>query len=331
MKLLHATDIHTEITKYEAIVNHANSSDVDAVLVTGDFVDKDSQAFPQAFAISLNKALEQYAGPELKGAINELNFTVEKAQKMEQAGATREDLESLISEAKNIQLKIGELEKNDPNVEKIHDVALEGFRGYQTAEAKAVDQVLGKSSKPVYGVTGNHDPVWLYQAMDNVHFLDKEGSVEIKGIKFAGTPSTYESVRGIPMDDYSHLGDYVVEAMGGTVESSPEYNRLKNEDFDVLATHAGVADRIANDTMMQNQPDSIMYKLMKEKGAKLNLSGHFHGELENHLRKVDDILNLNPGSDKVYEIDMEKRANGVYVNKISVYRYNLEDVGTSSN
>ena len=38
VKILHATDVHTDLKKYEKLVNYANSSDVDAFLITGDLL-----------------------------------------------------------------------------------------------------------------------------------------------------------------------------------------------------------------------------------------------------------------------------------------------------
>lgn len=354
VKILHATDVHTDLKKYEAIVNHANSSDVDAVLITGDLTDKDSEAYHSVYAQLMGKSIKASAGKEVLDIAKKQTELAKRVMPlvglMQQTGARPEDLEGLIegldadkdkktrlkADAKDIKINAEKLQKlgeefkksleADPNYAKINSEVITEFRKYQTSEIKSVNEVLVKSKKPVYAVTGNHDPNFISELMD-IHFLDKDGSADIKGIRFAGTPSTYEMPKGIPQEDYSHLEDYVVEGEGKKVEGSREYNRLKDEKIDVLATHGGLADRLERDNYKHKKPDQVMYKLMKDKEVKLNLSGHFHEEL---IKKVDNILQLNPGTERVYEIEMEKKDKGVYVNKVTVYKYVL-DVGTSEN
>ena len=234
VKILHATDVHTDLKKYEKLVNYANSSDVDAFLITGDLTDKDSKAY----SIMSSKAV-----------INAIK-----------KNTANENLESIIK-----RLKTGEaILKDHPAKERILSEALNEFRAYQLAEIKAVYNILGNCKKQVYAVTGNHDPDFISEEMDNIHFLDKDGSAEICGIKFAGTPSTYELPAGVLPMDYTHLRDYVFDD-AEDVAYSPEYNRLRNEKIDVLATHGGLADRLTRDILSGKRPDHVMYKLIKEK------------------------------------------------------------------
>ncbi len=353
MKLLHATDVHTDLRKYEAIVNHANSSNVDAVLITGDLSDKDSGAYQKIYQTAMRSAIEKHASKE---ALATLKNTEAAAQSvfplinlMQHTGAKPENLEALIGEldvdenikerlktdAKDFKANFEKFRKlneqfqaalkKDQNSEKIENEADKTFEDYQKKEIKDIHAVLSQCKKQVYAVTGNHDPGFISEFMENVHFLDKDGTAEICGIRFAGTPSTYESVKGITDKNYKHLEDYVIKSKEGEVEKSPEYNRLKKDKFDVLATHCGIADRTYRDKMQG--PDMVAYRLMKEKEVKLNLSGHIHDEL---IKKVDDILQLNPGAERVYEIDMEKKDGKVHINKVVVYKYVL-DAGTSNN
>ena len=62
VKILHATDVHTDLKKYEAIVNQANNSEVDAVLITGDLTDKDSKAYGAFHSIAFINAVGKIAG-----------------------------------------------------------------------------------------------------------------------------------------------------------------------------------------------------------------------------------------------------------------------------
>lgn len=305
MKIVHCTDPHTDLRKFQAVVNHANSSDANAVLITGDLTDKDSEAYETVYPQFFQRALVK----------NGRKF-VSRLDEAKKEG-NKKKLEAILKEL-----------DNSPEGEAIEKEAQKDFRAYQISEMQAIDKILAGLNKPAYAVTGNHDPDFTYKIMENVHFLDKEGSVEIGGIRFAGTPSTYEPVKNISYLDYSHLGDYVVEGDGRKVEDSPEYNRLKGESIDVLATHCGLADRLERDTYRDKKPDQVMYKLIRDKGVKLNLSGHFHEQL---IKKVDDILQLNPGSERVYEIDMDKKDGKVIVNEVVVYKYVLDKVGTSEN
>ena len=249
VKILHATDVHTDLKKYEAIVNQANNSEVDAVIISGDLTDKDSEAYQVICSQLVTSSLKKYGGEEA-------------VRKIEQTG--RIDLSALLEDLGN------------DNSKKFIEETVKAFRAYQASEIKAIDEVLKACKKPIYAVTGNHDPIFTYKLMENVHFLDREGSAAIGGINFAGTPSTYEMVPGILPVDYGHLGDYNVD---GNVADSPEYRRLSGESIDVLVTHCGLLDRLKRDTMRGKKPDQIMYKTMKEKGVRLNLSGHFHEKL----------------------------------------------------
>lgn len=287
VKILHATDVHTDLKKYEAIVNHANNSKVDAVIISGDLTDKDSVAYPAICSELITASVKKYGSEALVKHIEETE---------------RIDLSAVLED-------LGE-DKSKKVLEEAH----KAFRAYQVSEMKAIDEILKGCKKPIYAVTGNHDPIFTYQFMENVHFLDREGSAVIGGLKLAGTPSTYEMVPGILPVDYGHLRDYNVD---GNVDSSPEYRRLNGQDIDVLVTHCGLVDRLQRDTMRGKKPDQIMYKIMKEKGVKVNLSGHFHEKLHG---VHEGILQLNPGSDLFFEIDLKKGSKGTLAENVEIYQ-----------
>ncbi|MDP4012838.1 MAG: metallophosphoesterase [Candidatus Nanoarchaeia archaeon] len=313
MRLVHVTDLHTDLKKYERAVNYVNSSGADGLIITGDLTDRNSVTYPQAYKEAVMKAKVKNASPEVSDLMKQHDFLVGKNVEMKKKGATDEDLEDLIGEFQILESKI---EKAlEPIRGEIDKSALQLFRNYQVSEAQEVDEILGGAKSTVLAVLGNHDPYFLPEVMENIHFLDRAGSVELSGLRFAGTPSTYEMVRGIPMNDYTHLGDYVVD---GQVSESPEYNRLKGQKIDVLATHTTLLDRLTKDTMRGKKPDQVMLRILQESGAKLNLGGHFH---EPSQGRVSDILNLNPGDGQIYDMEIEKVNGAARVKKLIIYGF----------
>src|SRR3989344_197354 len=74
VKILFASDLHSDLGKYQAIVNHANAQSIDAVLFGGDFVDggipkkvgKETRLIP-AHGYFLDRVLESmFTEEELK-------------------------------------------------------------------------------------------------------------------------------------------------------------------------------------------------------------------------------------------------------------------------
>lgn len=342
-KLFVASDLHGELEKYEALVSHTNSSDIDAVVINGDFVNKTDPETGYDFVrvigerrfkyVSNKERIQEFAQlsqivSTIESNLQELDGDKEKLARLIVQGDRLEDKVKvvLLDALENHDENISKLEILGPEVEKeeaenIQRGLLEAVK-YIEDKVKSVDEVLGKSKKPVYGVAGNHDPNFVYEIMKHVKFLDKTGSVDIKGVKIAGNPSTSEFLRGFEGLEqlYDHLYNYpgvkdenVSEFLKeNPVDNTDLYQRLKDEPIDVLFLHKGVGDKMAPG---QNGYDPVAYKLVKEKRVPV-FCGHFHDSL---ISNVNDILGIRSGPDIAYEVDID--AESKRINYIDVYRF----------
>ena len=177
MRLLHATDVHTDLRKYEAIVKHANSNPVDAVLITGDLTDKDSETYQRVYTTAIRSTIEKHVSKDtleiLKNAEAAAQSVIPLINLMQRTGSKPENLESLVSklnvdtkvkdkliaDAKNFNINLSSYEKlakefqsaleADSNAEKIEEESDKIFESYQKKEMKDVDTIFSKCKKPV--------------------------------------------------------------------------------------------------------------------------------------------------------------------------------------
>ncbi|MFT4310951.1 MAG: hypothetical protein ACMXYC_04955, partial [Candidatus Woesearchaeota archaeon] len=130
------------------------------------------------------------------------------------------------------------------------------------------------------GIPGNHDTQAIYDAIPNMHFLNKGAPKTIGGIRFAGAINAYETkmmsidgkkpldiivedddISGVDLTQFKEarsqmeqdlkkkFGDKVnPEALAKIIDynlkiqlgaQSPVYQKLKDEEFDVLVSHKG--------------------------------------------------------------------------------------------
>ncbi|MEK6905272.1 MAG: hypothetical protein AABX24_02615 [Nanoarchaeota archaeon] len=173
LRTLHLTDIHDDWEKYEVIAQYLvskkdNDQAIDAVFVTGDFIDTDPEnknGTAHQIVQSLKQLLE--------------NGTIK---------AKAEEFETLVAKhQKEGKIDLGSL---DEGVRKQFETLRDIIQTKQSEVVAKTDtesyqrhaEELSRMEVPVYGVLGNHDLTFGYDVLRNkVTFLDKINKAAIKG------------------------------------------------------------------------------------------------------------------------------------------------------
>lgn len=189
LRILHLTDIHDDWEKYEVIARYLaskknNDQAIDAVFVTGDFIDTDSEN-KNGTAYQIVQSLKQLLeNGTIKAEAEEFEALVAKHQK-----EGKIDLGSL---DEGVRKQFGTL-RDTIQTKQSEVVAKTATESYQRHAEE-----LSKMEVPVYGVLGNHDLTFGYDVLGNeVTFLDKINKAAIKrktGLEFIvkGDLNTFE-------------------------------------------------------------------------------------------------------------------------------------------
>jgi hypothetical protein len=141
---------------------------------------------------------------------------------------------------------------------------------------------------PIYGVRGNHDLVFAYNTMSNIKYLEMlKDPVEVKGLRIAGAPNVGETqaflykefAKDVEMEQHAPV-EQIAEflAQNGDAEdlkefyaNNPVYQRMKDQEFDMLLTHQGL------DEFAGSHGCGIgLSKIVQMKKPLLVCSGHLH-------------------------------------------------------
>ena len=173
LRILHLTDIHDNWEKYEVIAQYlASKKDrdqaVDAVFVTGDFIDTDSEN-KSGTAYNIVQSLKQLLeNGTIKAEAEEFEALVANHQK-----DNKIDLDSLDNKVKK---------QFETLRERIHAKQSEVVVKTVTESYQRHAEELSKMEVPIYGVLGNHDLTFGYDVLgNNVTFLEKKDKAVIKG------------------------------------------------------------------------------------------------------------------------------------------------------
>ncbi len=173
LRTLHLTDIHDNWEKYEVIAQYLASKKgteeaVDAVFVTGDFIDTDPEnKSGTAYNIvqSLNQLLENGT---IKAETEEFESLAAKHQK-----DNKIDLGSLDDEVRK---------QFETLRDRIHAKQSEVVVKTATGSYQRHAEELSKIEVPIYGVLGTHDLILGYDVLgNNVTFLEKKDKALVKG------------------------------------------------------------------------------------------------------------------------------------------------------
>lgn len=364
VKILQATDFHFKNdedleTRMRELKKTAHESDVDIAYFGGDFFDEQDprlyQELMQTAQQELYQTLETELGEDVAQAfgiaqtINQLGG-LERISALLQSGKLNEEQTQQLTQLTKVYQENEEAIHQSLELVKPYMEEFERKHAYVTGQVKEaakrnyerMDELLADFSCETWGVRGNHDIDPIYDVMKNLKFVEKEGSLVLKGIKFAGAGNWYEMVlpeqfyKDATIDPVSpqqiaeiiqeHGSKEDLEAYVKSVQEDKnpfkfpeyvldhleEYQRLNDVEADVLLTHkghgkmAGQGDRYFGSGMG-------LELAMQKMQPKVVLGGHVHGPLytEDHgyqgFRTGDKhvyILNMDTDTKQVVSYDV---------------------------
>jgi len=297
-RFLFASDLHGDLGKYRALVNHCNSQEIDALLIGGDLVDGD------------------------------VNVEGQEKKVSQHAAFINESLEEVLSEEER------EVMGKVQNEEQRQHVMARAFKKYRTAikkgfrkrveekELSLIKKILAEYPGPKVVSSGNHDPNFVREYLGNEAKYVDDCIVTIKGVKIAGGCASYEpSAAALHFPEFfPHTQNY----------NSTRDEKISQEDFSradghepaqIYLWHRGVTDRFSPDRAdAGNTHDYHARRLVEIARAKgedpLVLSGHFHS-LDGGREK--GVTQLRAGPDYVYEFVYDPGRKRL--TEIIVYKY----------
>jgi len=376
LKILQASDIHETsnktLDKYQYIRDAANQNKVDAVILNGDlFYKQESHRVMRVQHESMER---------LMGWVNSKDRSLlELHQQVEILGGPRGLLETINSpelededvrkaytkllkkyEMKYEQIKVA-IERNSTAINysdklvKKEIAKLKPEIDKQTEKRfKRLDKILGQIKAPVYFVRGNWETDNFYDfKWKNAKILEKEGVVDIKGVKFAGAPNWYERLSDMPKEFYEkmekdipwggHTGAFeqLLEAEGtaeekeqwenGTVPSSfaqrtAPFQRLKDKQFDVLVTHKGPHNLATERAKRMHYDSGIGLEALVRHVArpKVILGGHIHGKgltLRQPVYEDYSYQGVRSSDEVFYVLDIDTDSKQIVPNGILPYKW----------
>lgn len=354
-KLLQVSDSHDrgDLLELEAVVNLERETKPTATVFIGDitdglryrdmFVNAQKEVFTSvdmpteekqaAIKYSMVHALVEEEGEEK--IRNEINT----APDLENRDQIRETFESYVKNKDAIQKILRKFHSDFG--QKITDANKKILETILT-EAAETDKKIGEMKSKILAVRGNHDLDSCY-SMKRIHWLEKDGPVDLQGLLVAGAPNTMHHVKGIPAQLYSTLEEdipisdiekFIKET--GTKEdienfkkNNPVYQRLTTQlqgrTADMLVTHIGLGT-LALEERKDGQKIDWGYgaglalwvkdKVLKKEPL-IMLSGHVHSQplyVKEHgyqgLRSSNErayVIHVNTETKQIEQIDVYKK------------------------
>jgi len=272
-KLLQVSDLHDkgDCREIDGLAQLVNETKPDSILAAGDIfdgivyhklfleanekIDSIINLTDEEKVISkiqpMYEQLRNMSEDEIKQKIQNLDKPEkEKKQIIENVQTYLENkeeinqiMDNLDSKIKNNQEKIAEI-----NQEVINTIA---------QNMKKSDEELSKIKPKIIATRGDHETDIAY-LVKNIHWLEKDGPVSVKGLTIAGAPNTYEQIKGIPEELYNKLEeDEPIKDIEefikqyGTKDDLEKFkennqtyqrleNQLKDKKADILVTHKGI-------------------------------------------------------------------------------------------
>ncbi len=204
---LHATDIEDRPDKLEVIAKFVEQNDVDAVTLTGDFIDmaphneagysSAGSSIVQLLYGTLEnhsefKEFQQKANEAIQGIVQkygESNVRVDQISHMDM-----QQIQQIQQQVQQVANKVVQ-ETSMKGLDKIKPDILKTVE----TQYETIDAVIGEIAKhaKVLGVVGNHDTIHAYDKLTNVTFVDKLPKYELTGktgttFIVQGDPNTWE-------------------------------------------------------------------------------------------------------------------------------------------
>jgi len=341
---LQVSDIHTKenLQEIKSVAELANSiENLDAVLCAGDLFDGWYHAELVQQAQESQKKAQDNLSEEEKEFLQDKSKQV-MLQVHELVQKHGEDVFSqLNAEEEQKEFLKQEYEANKEIIEKVSGKLQQLNEAVKTLEEKitthinGADQIIGEINSAFYMVRGNHDVDSVY-SMKNVHFLDKTGSIEIKGLKIAGAPNTDERIPQLADGFYKSLEidifdkDGFIKEKGEDVyqkllDDLPIAKRLKNAEIDILVTHKGLHE-MAIGTDRNGEPHNYGYgraleKIVKKKKPAVILGGHVHGR--GYIVQKRGYQGIRSSDQRAYTLHVDTETKKV--SKIDVYIKDMQE------
>ncbi len=173
LRTLHLTDIHDDYEKYLVLASYIAAKKetdqaVDAVFITGDFIEGDVENKGKTAHIIAQEGSELFKNESLKKEVEEFNALIEKHGKEGKVNVTSLD--------DSIKKRFEELNG------KIHSIQASVVQKIIAQSYNKHAEAIGKLGISVFGILGNHDLTSGYDFLkDNVTFLEKNNKADIKG------------------------------------------------------------------------------------------------------------------------------------------------------
>jgi len=352
---LQISDLHDkgDLSELEALVSFANQTKPDVLAIAGDL--QDGLTYRQFFLEANQKIIESIDMPDEE---KELVKYQQMHDLVSQEGeeTVRENIEQLAQTHEKGKQIMGEFEKylnNKENVEnainKFYDELEKNKESIEQENKKAFAKIqqhlvgmnnkLGEIKAKKIGVRGNHDIDAIY-SLDQIHWLEKDGPAEIKGITFAGAPNTYEAIIGVPSEFYNALEDdpptkditEFIKQFGGDEDleafkqNNPVYQRLEKQlqgkSTDILVTHKGIGEFAHEYGYGAGLALWVKDKIIQENKPTTILSGHIHGD--ELYSTTEGYQGLRSSNQKAYIIHMDSETKKI--KQIEVYKKVYETI-----
>jgi Icc-related predicted phosphoesterase len=336
VSLLVASDIHEDtyeptedsesFPKYRHLRELAKGRD--AVVLHGDYWDENMEVLPVMRAkakasarlgrwVDQNdeRAVELYAAIKSHGGLDKIKESILDPGTPD---ALRTDLEAVVKmsvgrerELERIERKYGSLIAFNNRWTKADMADLKKeLKDEMFYRLSALDNILGKIGCPVYGVRGNWETDYVVDhKWKNLKWLEKEGVVNVKGLRIAGAQNWYEAPAELALEGFYEKAEHD-PAWGGNrgladnefeksvvpddmqfidegripprfLENNEVWKRLNDKNFDVLFTHKGPHELVAEekDGELKNYGSGIgLEGVIRKVKPSIIVAGHIHGK-----------------------------------------------------
>ncbi len=380
LRILQASDIHEtdskDLPKYKHIRDLANNECVDAVILNGDFFFNQEV---NKVAMAQNKASNRImgwvdskdrkwmiAGQQVRdyGGIKRLK---QESESSEVNAEHKMQLDKIINSYERNKSKIDATEAKYSNLVKFNNKLLNKELAKVKTEINAaaekrfkrLDKVLQGIKAPVYFVRGNWETDnFVDYKWKKPKLLEKEGVVDIKGVKFAGAPNWYERLgrmpesfyekmeKDIPWGGYTGKFESLLEQEGTAqekemwengfvpprfAEMTDSFKRLYNKQFDVLVTHKGPHSLAFEKSKNTHYDSGIGLEAIVKHVVrpKIILGGHIHGKglvLREQIEQDYSYQGVRSSDEVLYVMDIDTNSKEIVKNGIQPYRWQSDNV-----
>lgn len=374
LRILQASDIHEEnsksLDKYKYLRDIANQQGAEIVFLNGDLfltqelvrVQRVQQKASMRMmrwtdssdrsTMGLYETVKRNGGME--GMLNVINSPELEEEKREEMKKLFKTVQRNIPKINAMLHKYENLMKfNDKLLKKDMEKVKEEINKKAGERFKRLDRILSEIKAPVYFVRGNWETDnFVNYDWKKPKILEKQGVVDIKGVKFAGAPNVYEILPGMQgfytyERDFAHGGytqqfENLIEEQGTDeereqwengvipqrfVEETETYNRLKGKQFDVLVTHKG-PHRLAIDQDKGIEAGSGigLEAVISQVKPKVIMAGHMHGKgflIKEQLGPYS-YQGVRSSDETFYVLDMDTNSKQISPNGVLPYRWAKE-------